>query len=877
VIILLFVPLVSAWPVTSGWLTTNPLPWSGIATATGHIIGLTTLDPNDGITTQALGRLAARQWLGGHVPWWNPYSGIGLPLSAEGQNPALFVPFVFLLLLHNGPFLLKLVLEEIAGVSTFLLLRTIGLTPLAALAGGALFSINGTFAWFGHGPVMPIAFLPLTLLGVENSFRMASASGTPPIWASWPVTAVSIALSLYAAFPETTYIDFLLVLAWALVRLGQCSRSTIRIFFKHLALAAIVGVLLSAPFIVPFLTLVHLGNVGMHARDIGNLYIPRSGLPLILAPTLYGPLGTILRGNPTSADSWLWAFMGGYISLPVLCCALLALGGKGRAYKALRWTLACWSIAMIGASFGAPFLAKAVYAIPLLKQTQVFRYSPPSWEFAFSVLAAFAVDDFQRFSHRSRYTVLVVASIGCLALILSYLYAQPIRVLIRQSPIGHPNWFANSLIAYALVAGIILLIVFVKPRRWGAALIVSLIVGQAAVIYSVPLLSGARKETKITGGISYLQQHIGLSRFYTLGPIRPNYSAYYGISSINSDYLPAPSLWTSYIVAALDPTTDPLAFSGQSQIPGVPIPNHAGELRKNIKAYQDLGVRYVVSSPGTDPLDDVLPNQVIQPAEGTRFLTSSGSYETVLTPAEFKPGTLDSVAIQLGTFGGKSRGILHIKACSSGVCAEGGGNLLLAPDDSLFQIALNKPLILTSQSALILHISKSDQSRVAIWLYRNQITHRTVPSLELVYASHGVPHQRVYQDSIMAIDEIGGAAPLMGTTTPVCALAKMTRSSVVATCTEPSTLIRRVLAYPGWSARENDKTVAVAEFPPIFQAIPVSKGINRVDFHYNPPFFLATMSAFWVGVVLLLFGCLNSNVLKLVMVRAKACDPQPWS
>ena len=83
------------------------------------------------------------------------------------------------------------------------------------MGGAALYCLNGTFAWFGDQPIMPIAFAPLLLLGIEMEWK-AAADGTPS--RGWIVAAVAVAMSLYAAFPETAYIDGLFGAAWAAQR-----------------------------------------------------------------------------------------------------------------------------------------------------------------------------------------------------------------------------------------------------------------------------------------------------------------------------------------------------------------------------------------------------------------------------------------------------------------------------------------------------------------------------------------------------------------------------------------------------------------------------------------------------------------------------------
>ena len=103
-----------------------------------------------------------------------------------------------------------MLLEIVAGLATYLLLRRISLHRWASLAGAAAFALNGTFAWFAHAPVNPIAFLPLLLLGIELAYA-ATLEGRRN---GWRLIAIAGALSFYAGFPEVAYIDTLLAICW---------------------------------------------------------------------------------------------------------------------------------------------------------------------------------------------------------------------------------------------------------------------------------------------------------------------------------------------------------------------------------------------------------------------------------------------------------------------------------------------------------------------------------------------------------------------------------------------------------------------------------------------------------------------------------------
>jgi hypothetical protein len=127
-------------------LSANPLlSTSGLAIGLkgGVLPGFPWIDPNSGTTTQALGRLAASGWLDGSMPWWNPFAGAGLPLAAEFQPAAFFLPFVLLLHFDGGVVLLRLALQITSGLFTYALLRQMRIGRFAACLGAVLYELNG--------------------------------------------------------------------------------------------------------------------------------------------------------------------------------------------------------------------------------------------------------------------------------------------------------------------------------------------------------------------------------------------------------------------------------------------------------------------------------------------------------------------------------------------------------------------------------------------------------------------------------------------------------------------------------------------------------------------------------------------------------------
>ena len=104
----ILLPIILKLHLLLGLYSPNPIyVFSGLVTeARGRVLpGLSSIDPNVGTVSQALGHAAARDLLHGHMPWWNFYQGVGGPLTGErleesighdlavsGVTPKLFLP-----------------------------------------------------------------------------------------------------------------------------------------------------------------------------------------------------------------------------------------------------------------------------------------------------------------------------------------------------------------------------------------------------------------------------------------------------------------------------------------------------------------------------------------------------------------------------------------------------------------------------------------------------------------------------------------------------------------------------------------------------------------------------------------------------------------
>jgi hypothetical protein len=596
-LLILLLPLIVAMPQWSGWLKADPLLYTASMMEgfrAGPIRGAPYIDPNNGYSTQALGYRAAADWLQGQVPWWNPYSGVGLPLAAEYQA-APFFPLTFLLLLPDGMVWLQVALQILSGLGTYALLRQLGLGRLAATVGGLIYAFNGTLAWFAHASASPVPFLPWMLLGIERS-RVSAALG---LRGGWRLLAVSMALVLVSAFPETAYISGLLALAWAVLRGIEMEPRRRATYARRIALGGVAGIAIASPQVLAFLQFLPQAHLGDHGGDMAHYALPAQAiLSSVIAPYAYGTIFAYAHHWPLLAD--IWAGAGGYVSVAIV--ALAAYGFAARR-DALAWLLLGWCLLALAKSFGIEPAATLLNWVPGISLTAFFRYAPPSWELALVILAARGIDDWAQSREAPRGPWKATATFIGLALVGSLLYGAFLWPHLAGS-VGLRNWAIGSAIWAVLTAVAILLLLKRAPRSRARYAIAAILVLDSALMFAIPTLSNPRGGTIDLPAVEFLRGNLGLQRFYTLGPIQPNYGAYFAIASINHNYLPVTKRWVEWMRAHLDSAADPIVFNGNYVFrpPGAPSP--AQELRRNRPAYEWLGVKYVVAPRGDDPFTE---------------------------------------------------------------------------------------------------------------------------------------------------------------------------------------------------------------------------------------------------------------------------------
>jgi hypothetical protein len=571
-----------AW---TGLVNLSPMTYTtDLTTSVCHFTcGRAWIDPNVGSITQPVGHLAAMDLLHLHVPWWNPFEGLGTPLAGEMQSTALF-PLILWLALPGGLVWFHISLELIAGIATYFLARRLGASTIIAAVGGALFALNGTFAWIGNSVLNPVAFLPMLVLGVE----MIIASAPRRRQYGWYVAALALALSLYAGFPEVAFLDAVFAGAWAVVRLLSVDRGARLRALRRLVYAALAGMALALPIIVPFRDYLNEGYVGDHTSLGEFLHMSPRVLPMFFDPYLYGTIFS----NPAAGP--YWASVGGYFGASVTALALAGL--FGRRHRPLRIFLLAWIVLGFAGSVDVFSLRRAWNLIPLVNDAGFWRYIPASIELAAIVLAVLGLTDAAQ-SARARWRVAGAAGVTAVVLVVFVVTSSSVSrgvVLSGRLRLYHAALDAIPFVSLTLLVAAVLLLRG-RWRIWFAAIVV---LGESVLLFVAPMAVAPSSLTVNLAPVHFLQANLGQYRYMDVAVLYPNWGSEYGISSLAANDLPLPLTFVNYVQSSLFPGIQPPnAFSVHGTAYSQTVMEQ--EIATHLRAYEDASVKYLLTKTRT--------------------------------------------------------------------------------------------------------------------------------------------------------------------------------------------------------------------------------------------------------------------------------------
>ncbi len=426
-----------------------------------------------------------QQFWQGHFPLWNPCLDCGLPNLASVQGALLF-PVNLLVLMPLGPFyggglaaFLKLFL---AGWFTMLYLRVLGVSNQGAFLSGLVFSLSSyMIVWLGHPHVNSAMCLPLLLYLIELAFRSRRSDGQGSMTASglrvWVGFAVVFGCMLLGGHPPTMVHVTLFMGIYFLFRLVEHRRERPWPQAGWLLGAMVLGFLLAAPAIMPYLEYYHYSSTGISS------HILQRSTSRLLPNTLILYLFPHLSGSPVEGFEETMLRLGigklltnfsertGYVGiLPLLLALYAVISCRHR----LTFFYGLVTLVSLLGVYGVPPLPAIMGALPVLRDVNPTRLILLI-SFSVATLAGLGWDRFQR-DAPGRRTVWVVAGFWMLiGLVLLWLWHE---IASRWSNLDaahrsflRPQFF---MLAGSLVASGVLFLRFLNRRRgWGPVIVLA--------------------------------------------------------------------------------------------------------------------------------------------------------------------------------------------------------------------------------------------------------------------------------------------------------------------------------------------------------------------------------------------------------------------
>ena len=261
----------------------------------------------------------------GHLPLWDPYNGLGLPLAFSFQSAVFSVPTMVGYLLplrfaYTAVVIVKLIL---AGTGVLVFSRVLGLGTLAGTLAATIFELSGAFTgWLGWSQDGVFCWLGWILAALVLVMR-----GRHPV-RDTAFLAVVVAFAIFGGFPEglaillVTMAVFLIVVL--VVRtLNARSATGLTGSTARAIIATACGFALAAPLLLPGWQVVRRS---VHNAPRGYVGIPaRSAIDVVFSGFYGFPVGN----SPYFGASGYYE-TAAYIGLGALVLAVVAVVRRWR-------------------------------------------------------------------------------------------------------------------------------------------------------------------------------------------------------------------------------------------------------------------------------------------------------------------------------------------------------------------------------------------------------------------------------------------------------------------------------------------------------------------------------------------------------------------
>jgi len=425
----------------------------------------------------------------GRLPWWNPFSYCGEPLSGNITTAIFYPTTLFSILLGNvlhGRLPYRYMELQVighvffAGLGVYVLLRGMGCGRAGSLLGGTVFQLGAFFTTQTQhlGAVCGAAWLPWLALAARYLARRLNFAGVAAV-------ASVLALMVLAGFPAVFLPAYVFAGVWVLcwswpeggprskvqgpksqaadsptLDLGPWTLDLFQWLAKPCVLylaACLLSMALAAAVLLPAFDVARLSVATIRPRSQAIDGFRWEALTSLLLPNLFSQL----RGPYWGRDNL--TFMCLYQGLPALLLAVAAMALRPARRIAVFWVSAAFAFLwMFGDTFG---ISEAIYVLSpgFLGRGVYPRFILAYFCLAFAALAGMALEAMERGELEAKWRPWRAVGLATMGVgIVFYGAVAFLAELTRREPV-------LNVAATFLYAGVILLAVCLLFQRMAAA------------------------------------------------------------------------------------------------------------------------------------------------------------------------------------------------------------------------------------------------------------------------------------------------------------------------------------------------------------------------------------------------------------------------
>jgi len=319
----------------------------------------------------------------GEFPLWNPYTFSGQPLLANFQS-SVFYPlniFYFIFDSRNAWILQIVSIPFLAGLFTYLAIRSFGLNKISAIFGSiSLMFSSYVITWMENGNVIhSYIWLPLVIWSANEYFKNFKLRYIF-------ILILSISMSILAGHPQTVlYIYMVLIIFW-FYKIYIINKNKLKPLIP-LLVSLTAPLFLTAVQLIPTIDFYRDSPISLpfNAQIFEKGILPYKNLVTFLAPDFFG--------HPASENFWSFSYgdFTPYIGVLPFILAIWAIKSLWKE-KIIRFSTFMVILFIISSTSSPITWAIKTFEVPLLDATFPARFLSISI-FFLVILAAFGFNN----------------------------------------------------------------------------------------------------------------------------------------------------------------------------------------------------------------------------------------------------------------------------------------------------------------------------------------------------------------------------------------------------------------------------------------------------------------------------------------------------